>query len=306
MRKFLTTLIIFSITFIIADSCFYFVLDHSAELEVDKRLEDVINGNINKDIVIIGSSRGARNILANQLEKRSKLTAFNLSYPGSNIAFHTFLLQSLIKFNEKPEIVLLAIDDPAELIYNNSLNYRYERLYPLVKYDYINDEMIKHDKKNWLSKYVNFLRGNKSNLDLGRKHFSKMDTILQCGSMPIKGKSKDIKFDNNNQSYNIDDELPEKVEAFLAFQELCFRNNIKLIFCFSPNFYKFNRSFEKRIQSLCRKGNEVFVYDASNPIYKDSSLFYDHLHLQKKGALIYTKEVSDFIVQKMKLFPSKI
>jgi len=300
MRKFLKTLIIFGVVLITADRCFYFVLKHSADLEVDKRLEDVINGNINKDILIIGSSRGARNIIASQLEKNTKYSAYNLSYPGSNIAFHKFLLQSLIKFNEKPKMVLLAIDDPEELVYNNSLNFRYERLYPLTKYEYINDEMIKRDKKNRFSKHINFLRGNKSNLDFRKKSFSHLDTIQQCGSMPIHSQNENFKslYSNKEKIYNVDKEISEKVEDFLGFQELCFQHNIKLIFCFSPNFYKFNRSFRDRIQLLCQNENEIFIYDTLNPIYKDPSLFYDPVHLQKKGAEIYTKEISNFICNK--------
>ena len=92
--------------------------------------------------MVFGSSRGARNIIASQIEDSLSIEAYNLSYPGSDITFHEFMLRSVLKFNKKPKIVLLVIDDPARVLPDEIIKFRLDRLYPLSKYDYINEELM--------------------------------------------------------------------------------------------------------------------------------------------------------------------
>lgn len=297
MKKFIYTLLLFIIVFFIFDKLFFLFIYLAPNTNIDKRLELVINGEINKECIIIGSSRGARNIIAKQIEKGTELSTYNLSYPGSDIEFHEFLLRTLLKFNQKPKIVLLAVDDPSELLPSESIKFRLDVLYPLVKYTYINNELIARGEKNYLSKILCLSRINKSNFDLRKKHFSALDTIMDCGSMPIsfQRENRIFKYDTINQYYLIKDELTNKVNAFKNFQQMCNNNGIKLYVVFSPNFQQHNFLFEKRIKELTNNNVGYFIYDFSNIIYKDKTYFYDENHLQTKGARIFTDELVKFL-----------
>lgn len=297
MKKFIYTLLLFVTAFIILDKIFFFFIYLAPNSEVDKRLEHLITGKINKECIVLGSSRGARNIIAKQIEKGTGLSTYNLSYPGSNIEFHEFLLRSLLKFNQKPKIVLLAVDDPSELLPSESIKFRLDLLYPIVKYTYINNELIARGEKNYLSKILCLSRINKSNFDLRKKHFSALDTIIDCGSMPIsfQRENRIFKYDTINQYYLIENELTNKVNAFTNFQQMCNNNGIKLYVVFSPNFQQHNFLFEKRIKELTNNNLGYFIYDFSNIIYKDKSYFYDEGHLQTKGARIFTDELVKFL-----------
>jgi hypothetical protein len=297
MKKFIYTLLLFVTAFFIIDKIFFFFIYHAPNSEVDKRLEHLITGKINKECIVLGSSRGARNIIAKQIEKGTGLSTYNLSYPGSDIEFHEFLFRSLLKFNQKPKIVLLAVDDPDELLPSESIKFRLDLLYPIVKYNYINDELIARGEKNYLSKILCLSRINKSNFDLRKKHFSALDTIIDCGSMPIsfQRENRTFKYDTIDQYYLIKNELTNKVNAFKNFQQMCSKNNIKLYIVFSPNFKRPNFLFEKRIKELTNKNVGFFKYDFSNNIYKDKSFFYDEGHLQTKGASIFTNELVKFL-----------
>lgn len=66
-------------------------------------MERVIKGQINSDVIILGSSIGARGILAEQIEDQSNFSAFNLVYPGSNIKFHEFVLSTYLSVNKKKQ-----------------------------------------------------------------------------------------------------------------------------------------------------------------------------------------------------------
>lgn len=293
MTKFVKKVIFFVAIFFLFDKIFYPFLMISPTLEMDKRLEHLINGKINKKIIIIGSSRGARNIIAHQIEDSLNLLSYNLSYPGSNINFHEFLLRTLLKFNKKPQSVILAVDAPHELLASKSINFRYERLYPLAKYNYINNELIKRNEKSFLSRFLVLARLNQTNFNLKRTSFSKLDTLRSCGSMPISFQRENRKFNyvHNINDYSVANELPNKVEAFLNFQKLCTSNKINLFIVFSPNYENHNLQLEKRLRQLSPPEVSFIVYDSSNYIYRDPSFFYDEYHLQTNGAVIFTNEI---------------
>ncbi|WP_207536156.1 hypothetical protein [Desertivirga arenae] len=303
MKKFLTQLLLFAAVFFLFDKLFYIFLLVSPTKEKDKRLELVLNSKMNKDLIVLGSSRGARNIIASQIEDSLNISSYNLSYPGSNIEFHEFLLRSLIANNKKPKVVLLALDDPYELLPNESITFRLDRLYPLAKYDQVNDEMIKRGEKNLLSKFFTLARINKRNFDIRRKSFTALDTLMNCGSMPIsfQRKNRVLAFQHDSRPYEKDLELPEKIRAFSRLQELCVHHNIKLYTVYSPNFKNHNPKFEQRIRKLSGPRVSSIRYNTANPIYLNKDYFYDQSHLKKNGAILFTNEIIQHLKGEVRL-----
>jgi hypothetical protein len=303
MKKFITRLLIFSVIFFLSEKLFLAFIIKAPELEADKRLEQLVKGEINKDIVIIGSSRGARNIIAGQIEDSLGLSCFNISYPGSDIEFHEFLLRTLFKFNKKPKYVILAVDAPSELQENSTIRFRFDRMYSLAIYNHINDEMISKGEKSLASKFLMLSRINRQNFTFSKKQFSKLDTILDCGSMPIYESRKDIKFkyDDSIYAYNEETELKNKLLFFNKFVDLCSELNTKLIIVFSPNFSRHITSFEARMREVVGNRAAFMLYDTENDIYKDKTYYYDSAHLNRFGAEIFTVELIKFLKTKFNL-----
>lgn len=298
MRKFIINLTIFGLLFFVYDKLFIVFKEYSADKEIDKRLELVLNGKMNKDIIVLGSSRGANNIIAGKIEKELGKTAFNLSYPASDVTFHDFLLRALVKYNKPPKVLLLAIDDPLELLPTNTQVFRFERLYPIVKYDFINQELVDKGVKNKVVSELFVLHQiNKSNLNLKQKKFSPEDTIMSCGSMPISFQRAGRKwiYENSNTTYSIFNEVSEKVNSFKNIINICQQHNIKLIIVTTPNYRNRNLLFEKRIQQLSAKQAIFYKFNTANPIYKNNKYFYDESHLNKKGAEIFSNELVLFL-----------
>ena len=150
MKRFLLHIALFVLLFLIIDQIFYVFIAHAPKKEYDQRLQQVLDGQMNKDVIILGSSRGANNIIAKQLEDSTGWSAYNLSYRGSNIEFQEFLLKTLLKYNQPPKYLLLVIDNESEFKTVSTLNFRYDRLFPLKNYAYINDYLISHHKQNVL------------------------------------------------------------------------------------------------------------------------------------------------------------
>ncbi len=298
MRAFIYKLLVFFIIFFIFDKVFIVVREITPQFESDKRLERIITGNINKKILVFGSSRGARNVLVSDIENELNMESYNLSYLGSDIEFHLFLFKKLLKYNQKPEIVILVVDEIEELVDDKYIRFRLDRLYPLIKYKDVREELIARNEKNRLLSNLFILHQlNKVNFNFKKRSFSSLDSIQNCGSMPISSQKENIKWEYNSdkKNYSKIKEIPHKVKSFKEFRNLCIENDIKFIIAFAPNFRDQCVSFVRRIKEL--GGNETYYmnYDTSDIRYYNSEYFYDNTHLNKIGAVMYTSELINYL-----------
>lgn len=154
MKNFIKNSILFLLIFFIVDKGFYYFLFKAPAREYDKRLELVYLGKMNKKIIILGSSRGSDNILAGQIQNATGKSTYNLSYQGCDVTFQYFMLYTLLKFNHKPETVILLVDNPYEFDSLSNLSFRTDRLVPLLKYNYFNDLLISRKEKTLFSKVL--------------------------------------------------------------------------------------------------------------------------------------------------------
>lgn len=298
MTRLLLKLFLFAGLFLVFDKLFIIVANRSAESEVDRRLEYLVNGEINTNIFILGSSRGARGIIAEQIKIKTGCSAYNLCYPGSNVVFHEFLLRTLIKFNDKPEMILLVVDDDTEFKYNSTIIFRKDRLYPLVKYRPIWTELADCEGRSLIFPSMLVLdRLNKYNFDLRQKGFTSLDTINNCGSMPLSWQSRerDWNIDFGERLYSKDNELKEYIDAYKQIINICSINEIKLVIVFPPLLKTHSETFEERIKRLGSPNTDYLIYESSNPAYRNEDLFHDVGHVMREGAEIFTDEIIDYI-----------
>lgn len=296
MKKFLSMILIFAATFLVVDRLLILVRDSAPKREVDRRLELILDGKVDKDILILGSSRGARSVIAKVFTDSLALSAYNFAYPGSDVTFHEYVLRLLLanKKNKIPQSIILVVDDSDELQVSKSLKFRLDRLYPLVGYRSVRDEMVRRKEKKWL---VNELlvahQLNKSNFLFKQKKFTKNDSIMPCGSMPISHQKKtfDKKYKTVRYTYSREKELIQKIKAFRSITKMCKENNIRLIVAIPPNFRLPAIGFDKRLKQVMGGYGYVWCYDTNNPVYKNSEFFFDNAHLQTNGSYVYTNEL---------------
>jgi hypothetical protein len=298
MKLFLSKLIVFFLIFFIVDKAFILVRYNSSKNEYDKRLESILKGNMNKDLLILGSSRGARSIIASQIQDSLNINCFNLSYLKSNIVFHEFLLKKIINHNKPPKTIILVIDELAE--FNNTvLDFRIDKLIPLVNYSEIREELIfQGEKKYFISNLFVLNQLYRQNFDFRKKTISKFDSIQICGSMPLitnEMKKGFFKYEKGNNKYSSNQESESNIKSFKNFEKLCLDNNIKLIYVFPPNFRKINTVFEKRFKELTDYRTNIFYYNLNEKEYRNSANFIDEGHLNKNGAIIFTNELIEYL-----------
>ncbi len=299
MKRFLIHIILFAILFFIVDRAFCFFIQNAPKKEYDKRLQYIIDGEMNKDIIILGSSRGANNVVAKQIEDSTGFSTYNLSYRGSDVSFHKFLLESVLKFNKQPKKVMLVLDSGYEFNDVPTLNFRFDRLYPLKNYSYINNKLIEDKKQNRLSKMFCLARIKQKDFNLKANKVLPINVMTSHGSK-INSQKGDatLVYGNGYKPYEIDKENLSKINDLEAIQNICKENEIELIFVFPPNFKSFDGSFYERFSSLIKKENRIMIYDTMDVRYTDSKYFRDESHLNKKGAEIFTNEMIQFINSK--------
>jgi hypothetical protein len=297
MKKLALKLVLFFVLFFLFDKAFIIIANKSAEAEVDKRLENLIKGKINKEIIVLGSSRGSRDIIAGQIEDSTGLSAYNLCYPGSDMEFHEFLLRTLVKHNESPDYLLLVVDDDIAFLPAERTAFRLDRMYPLVKYRYVIEELVTRGEKDRVFSSIFILnRLNKANFDLRQKRFTPLDSIMACGSMPISWQriDEDWDFIDGERTYDISMEDTDKLDAYKSIISMCEVENIELVVVFPPNYQRFSEFFEARIKAISSKNVKFYKYQ-NNPVYLNRSYYYDEEHLIKEGAVIFTNELIRYL-----------
>lgn len=297
MNTFLKHLLLIGLLFFSIDKGSYFVLETTKSLQSDTRLEQLIQGNINKEVIVLGSSRGAGNILAGQLGEQINKTSYNLSYQGSNVQFHTFLVETLLKYNNAPEKIIYVIDNPYFFNNESTLKFRYDALYPLANSNYINDVLIDTNKHSWVSRYVYAARLKPKQFRFKKSFTPTINKIDTYGSQPIISKTpkKDFQFNHEVSDYDQSKELPALIDSFNKFQAICKSAAIEVIYVFTPNFSTFNEVFFERFIKIKYPETKTMIYNEKDKRYRDSSYFYDVSHLNAKGARVFTTEISNYL-----------
>jgi len=292
MKQFLKYFFLFALLFFLLEKTVWFYIDNAPKKEYDKRLEKIISGKMNKDVVIIGSSLGANNINADLLEVKLDKTVFNLSYRGTDILFHKFLLESLLKFNKAPKKILLVIDDDYQFKDNPFLSFRIDRLMPLKNFNYINEELIKRNKKSVLSKIFLLSRINKKDFSLDSVRPLTVNIMTKNGSKMLEPTHQDtLVYNKELKNYISKNEDKDKIIAFKQIEQLCKLNKIDLYYVFTPSYKRFNNSFFNRIKQLVVNKKNIIKFDTLNYTYNQKQFFRDYKHMFKTGASVFTLEI---------------
>ena len=69
----------------------------------DKRIGLLIDNQLEKEVLILGSSRALNGIDPETIEKETHLSCYNLALSGSNVTFHETMLDLIIQSKKHPK-----------------------------------------------------------------------------------------------------------------------------------------------------------------------------------------------------------
>lgn len=259
--------------------------------------EQNIMNKTHQDILIFGSSRATYHYIPEILSDSLKLSVYNCGREGAGIFYHYGLLISTIaRYN--PKIIILDVDSqdlyPGGKGFSNLI---LKEHYPF--YNKISNEFDSLLLVNWYDYYLlhsNLFQYNSKIFEIAKGNIIN-ETHYFNGYRPKFGEWRQP-FKTNEEEYkNIS---KDKVDMIISFIEKAKKNNILVILSISPLYKKEPVHFYYPLLEISKKYNiPLLTHNDYQRVLVDSMFFYDELHLNDRGARIYSsivaKEVKSLI-----------
>ena len=266
----------------------------------------IIEGKVNSDIIINGSSRAWVHINPTLISDCLSVSTYNLGIDGHNIFMQDFRTTLLLKNNTKPNLIIHSLDvftlQKQNELYNSDQILPYMLLNKEIKKATLNYKGYKPiDYEIPLIRYY------------GKYHAIK--TAISMYLMPrnnplgrIKGyEGQDLHWNSDfdkaksvMKSYNAIIDKP-LVKLFEKYIQNCKQNKIKLIFVYTPEYIEGQNFIENRqqvitlFQQLSKKYSIPFYDFSTDKISFNINFFYNATHLNKTGSEKLTKQLIDTI-----------
>ncbi len=319
MRKFLLDILLFTLPILLLTIPLDLMLsnllkrshEYPGEFEV---MNDIYNSCIDAEVAVYGSSRAWVNIDPAILTDSLKISAYNFGIDGQNFTMQYLRHLELLKFNKKPELIILSVD-PFSIEEKRNL-YQADQFLPYMLW---NDNIKKYtndynafDQLDYLVPLIRFS---------GKYDAFKtcVKTIInQNSSRPYRNRG----FAGMNREWNLDLENAQKaskkykilldtncIVLLEEFIEECRESEIQLILIYTPEYIEGQNFIENRqslidiYKNLSAKNNLIFIDYSEDTICKNKTFFYNTNHLNKTGAEIFSKKLSHDLIKLKK--PSK-
>jgi hypothetical protein len=260
---------------------------------------DIFKGKVNSDVVIYGSSKAWVDINPHVLEDSLGSTVYNLGIDGHNFWLQYLRHLELLKFNTKPDCIVLSVD-MLSLEKKKEL-YNMDQFLPYMLYDKeIHEFTSSYQGFSFYDYYVPMLRylGKREalvNAFLYSLNIPRSEPMRTRGYMGMETKWNSD-FDNartlfSHYEMKIDSSTVDLFEKFLSE---CIRMGIKVIIVYSPE-YAGNRDFFRDrpeiislYQSYASEYNLPFLDYSDIPMCQQREYFYNSTHLNKTGSDLFS------------------
>lgn len=249
----------------------------------------------NEDIIIFGSSRGARQYHPDVFEKRLGLSYYNASREGNFMLYHGAVLQSILQ-RYTPKLVIL---DFRYGEFKKSAE-NYDRLSCLLPYYKAHPEMRQiieqrgsYEKVKLLSSIYPF-NSLPFRIAVRNMPFYKEERPVNKGYIFYdKVYGKPMKKSNDPAQYSLDTNIVKCYESFL---QSCVSRNIRLLVVVTPYFSIKNKNDTsiKLAVEIARRHNVKFIdYSQDSFFLNRPELIADPIHLNNNGAVVLSNMLVD-------------
>ncbi len=264
---------------------------------------DIYKGNINADLLVIGSSRAWCSYNTYILDSLLDCNSYNLGLDGHTLNAQLIRYDTYRRFNSKPSLVLINTDFLST--FSNSSNPQYEReqFFP-----YINDsrliKSVARDKHiTLLERYVPLFRyfGYRDDIENGISAFWGK-SVFPDGGMHKGYRGNDYIWDQASlkndtiRNVDIDWRIVTQLDSFVNDS---FNEGVRIVFVKSPVYrplldhFKGIAQTDSIFNAIADKHHLPILDFYFSPIGLDSSFFYNPSHLNKKGSEVFTRELCE-------------
>jgi hypothetical protein len=266
----------------------------------------IVDGTINAEIVISGSSRALTHYDPRIIEERTGLTAFNIGLNGSQTDMQLARLKTYLRHNRKPSLLIFNLDlfsfqtthdgvyDPGQYvpyleeppiyaalasINPDAWKARFLPLYGYATWDL---------RFNWILGVMGFFGWNPRGgyfLGFNPRHSAWTEDFER-----FKAKNP------NGVRFAIE---PDGVKQMEEMLRLCKDQGIKVLLVYSPEYREMQKLTTNRAQIFERFGELTYRFGApvwdysSSPISARRENFYNSQHLNAEGAMTFSKDLAE-------------
>lgn len=294
MKKFIVKFILFAILVLVLDVTFGLICGYmyrNAKGGTTKALNHLIQ-DCDLDILVMGSSRAHCHYDDKMIEDSLGLSCYNTGVEGNGI----IMMYGLYKLMEhKPRIVLYDVE-PSFDIYEYSddrNNTRYISTLKFYNTEEVRDIIRQIDPSLAYKNLCSFYRYNTKFITVAKDYFV-TSPVKSYGYEPAFGEMTKEPVATENKELKIDS---TKYHFFERFINETKKDGVQLFVIASPK-YGYDGVTLRPVKDLC-KMNDVPFYDYSNEeSFQKIELFKEPMHMNKKGAFIYT----DSIINMLRVF----
>lgn len=303
MKKFLLRTLLFIIPVVL----FTFLCDQIVTRLLQKSRHnnfavwnDLLQGNVNSDIVIYGSSRAWVHINPKIIEDSLGTNAYNFGVDGHNFYMQYLRHQLLMKNNKIPKLIILSLD-------NVTLDKRIDLLQPEQFLPYFSDQQVLsavktyqgYDRYDYGLPYMRYIGQKKATNEALAILFSNAappDRYKGFAAHQLAWTNDFAMAVNKHRKYvqHLDSAT---IRLFDRFLDETLKQGIKLIFVYTPEYIEGQKFVSNREEIFSfyynfSKKYSIPFYDYSNDsLCYDKKYFYNSQHLNATGADIFTKKL---------------
>ncbi len=268
----------------------------------------ILDGSINSDLIILGSSRSYTGYDPTVFEKNTGLSSYNLSLNAAPFSLQQIKLERYLANNKAPKVIVQNVDlthfqkskhilDPVQFL-------------PFLGNKALSNDLSAFDREFRLRKWVPLYKYNtfKTEFRLGLQSFFGDDISILKSKKGYAPKDRIFKADLHNlkriqnhvrdsTGFMRNDEYVEETFRRIKNRE---DKDQAIFMVWAPEIEvrrelatQVSNPLKEKLSRFAEQEKNVFFLDYSaDPIANDTINFYDTFHLNRKGATLFSEKVS--------------
>lgn len=293
MKRFICNILLFmlpSMSFLAIIDYFYSKAAAKSNVDEIEAWYDLMHGQIDADVLVMGNSRACFHVNPLILDSILGISTYNIGMDGSwfNRQIHKYNM--FRKYNRKPRLIIQTID---HMSFKYAYGYLMEQFFPYFWNKAMRDEVLVHEPLSPWEKYVPMYRYYRR-YDC-EKIYNLLDSTCHKLTKGYRGveqpwdgagfrKLSSVVFEVNDTTVKMFDNYLAKVK----------NDGIKMVFVYTPHYIELNEKMENLEEMHATYKRFADKYDIPILDYRgmeicsDTTFFYNVMHLNKKGAEIFS------------------
>ncbi|CAM5798271.1 hypothetical protein [Rhizobacter fulvus] len=264
----------------------------------------IVDGRINADIVISGSSRALTHYDPRLLASATGLSAYNIGLNGSQTDMQLARLKTYLRHNRKPRLVIHNLDAFSFQVSHDGV-YDPGQYVPYLREPDLYDALVRIDADAWKARLLPLYGYAAQDLRFGWLQGLRQWLRPPAAPTHFRGyQPRDTEWTGEFDRFRV--RHPEGVNvgiepAGVARMEellrLCATQGIRVVLAYSPEYREMqaltiNRAeIFARFAALSNQYDAVLLDFADSPISSRAAYFYNSQHLNTVGAAAFTHEL---------------